>query len=325
LAKIAGRLGGLYDTHQRDESSYSIGLMGSVDEVIRIGREANIPVHFAHIKALGVDVQGMAPAVIAAIESARASGVDVTADQYPWEASGTSLNAALLPRWAEEGGWSALVSRLNDAATLDRVRAEMRENLRRRGGAASLLMTNDHRSWTGKTLAEVAQNWKMDPIDAALRIIRGNPTEEAVASFNMRDDDITAFMQQPWVVTSSDGSDGHPRQYATFPAKYAHYVLEKKTITLDWFIRSSTGLTADMFKLDRRGYLREGYFADLVIFDPKRYRPKADYVHPRRLSEGVEALFVNGTPAILAGKLTDQRSGRPLLRTVTAAECSSPR
>jgi N-acyl-D-aspartate/D-glutamate deacylase len=126
-------------------------------------------------------------------------------------------------------------------------------------------------------------------------------------------------MKQPWVVTSSDGSNGHPRQYATFPEKYAKYVKQLHVIDLQNFIRHSTGLTADMFKLDRRGYLRPGYFADVVVFDPRTFAPKADYVHPQVLSAGVVELFVNGQAAIDGGKQTNVLSGRDLLRSKPAS------
>jgi N-acyl-D-amino-acid deacylase len=320
LAKEAAMRGGIYDTHQRDESSYNIGLLNSVSEAIQIGREAGMPVHFAHIKALGVDVQGQAPQVIAAIEAARRAGQEVTADQYPWNASGSNLESSLLPRWAVDGGRSALLKRLDSAEQREKIRTEMHENLRRRGGPESLLMTSADTPWTGKTLSQMAQSWKIEPVDAALRIIRtGERT--AVASFNMSENDIQLFMRQPWVVTSSDGSDGHPRQYATFPTKYANYVQKERVISLDEFIRSSTGRSADMFRLDRRGYLKDGYFADVVVFDPARYAPKADYLHPRVLSEGVEELWVNGLSAIHAGKMTGQANGRVLLHTPPAGSC----
>jgi N-acyl-D-amino-acid deacylase len=321
LAREAATRGGIYDTHQRDESTYSIGLLNSVNEAIQIGREAGMPVHFAHIKALGVDVQGQAPQVIAAIDTARAAGQDVTADQYPWAASGSNLESSLLPRWSVDGGRSALLLRLDNAEQLGKIRVEMRENLRRRGGAESLLMTNANTRWTGKTLTEIAQTWNIEPIDAALRIIRTSEQGTDVASFNMSENDIRLFMRQPWVVTSSDGSDGHPRQYATFPTKYAKYVQREKVISLEEFIRSSTGRSADMFKLDRRGYLKEGYFADVVVFDPARYAPRADYLHPQVLSVGVEEVWVNGRSAIHAGKLTGQPAGRVLLHRPPAGSC----
>ena len=321
VAREAANRGGIYDTHQRDESSYSIGLLGSVQEAIEIGRQAGMPVHFAHLKALGVDVHGQAGAVIAAIDAARKAGVDVTADQYPWLASGSSLDASLLPRWAVDGGGPALLKRLDDPATLERIRGEMQENLRRRGGPSALLLIAQGFPWTGQTLEQVAAEWKMDSRDAALRIIRQSIEAgeqrgggAAVASFNMAQADVDLLMKQPWMVTSSDGSDGHPRMFATFPEKYVRYVRERKVIDLATFIRQSTGRTADIYKLDRRGYLRPGYFADVLVFDPDRYAPRADYVRPRELSVGVRKLFVNGVLAVDDGRTTGVAVGRALLR-----------
>lgn len=323
VAREAAIRGGLYDTHQRDESSYSIGLLGSVQEVIDIGRQAGMPVHFAHLKALGVDVHGQAGAVIAAIEKARAEGIDVTADQYPWLASGSNLDASLLPRWAVDGGGKALLKRLDDPATLTKIRGEMAENLRRRGGAGALLLISEGYPWTGQTLEQVAAEWKLDSRDAALRIIRRSVEAKArgeggggtgVASFNMAQADVDLLMKQPWMVTASDGSDGHPRMFATFPEKYVRYVREREVIDLATFIRQSTGRTADIYKLDRRGYLRAGYFADVLVFDPEKFAPRADYVRPRELSVGVDKLFVNGQLAIDQGHATGVAAGRALLR-----------
>lgn len=330
VAREAARRGGIYDTHQRDESSYSIGLLGSVKEVLDIGREAGMPVHFAHIKALGVDVQGEAAGIIRLVEAARAAGQQVTADQYPWLASGSSLDASLLPRWAVDGGGPALLKRLDDPATLARIRAEMAENMRRRGGATSLLLIAQGFPWTGKTLEEVAKSWQIDPRDAALRVIRdGIDGREAgkqgrgtsVASFNMAQADVDLLMQQPWVVTSSDGSDGHPRMFATFPEKYVRYVKDRPVISLADFIHRSTGMTADIYKLDRRGYLRTGYAADIAVIDPASFAPRADYVHPRELSTGVKRLFVNGKLALADDKATGTLAGRALLRP-KPANCS---
>ena len=329
VAREAAKRGGLYDTHQRDESSYSLGLLGSVREVLTIGREAGMPVHFAHIKALGVDLQGQAQAVINLIEAARAAGQAVTADQYPWLASGTSLDAALLPRWAVDGGDAALLKRLDDPAALARIRADMAENMRRRGGAASLLLISEGFEWTGKTLEGLAQAWQVDPRDAALRIIRDSIAGRAagrqgrgtgVASFNMAQADVDLLMQQPWVVTSSDGSDGHPRMFASFPEKYRRYVKERPVITLTDFIHRSTGRTADIYKLAGRGYLRSGYYADVAVIDPEKFVPRADYLKPRELSDGVAHLFVNGTAALADGKATGALPGRVLLRPMPA-EC----
>jgi N-acyl-D-amino-acid deacylase len=323
LAHEAAIRGGLYDTHQRDESTYGIGLLNSTREAIEIGRQAGMPVHIAHLKALGVDVHGKARDLVSIIETARAGGLNVTADQYPFVASGSSLQASLLPRWSVEGGRAALLDRLRETETLQRIRTEMSENLRRRGGADSLLFNSTGHPWSGKTLAAVAALWKVEPVDAALRVIREGEDDKAdsVTSFNMDPDDVKLLMRQPWVVTGSDGSDGHPRQYATFPEKYAKYVQREHVLTTAEFIRRSTGLTADILGLDRRGYLRPGYFADVVVLDAAAYGPKADYLHPNVLSKGVSYLWVNGKLAVDAGELTDALSGRMLSHAPTAGTC----
>ena len=188
LAKEAAKRGGLYDSHIRDESSYTIGLQAAVDEAIEIGREAHIPVHISHIKALGVDVQGQAPAVIARIDAARAQGVDVTASQYPWSASGTSLVASLIPLWAQDGGRSALLARLDDPALGARLRADIAENLRKRGGADKLLIVEG--PYRNRTLADVAKVQALDPVAAAIMAIRLQ--DAGVVSFNQSENDIAA-------------------------------------------------------------------------------------------------------------------------------------
>ena len=323
LAREVAVRGGVYDSHLRDESSYSIGLIAAVEEAIRIGRLGGLPVHIAHIKALGVDVQGKAPQVIALIEAARSRGQDVTADQYPWDASGSSLEASLVPRWAFEGGRQRMLARFADTALADRLHAEMADNLRRRGGAQALMPVAAGQPWSGQRLAAIAADWGLDPIDAALRIMRGQPDDTPAISFNMSDRDIELFMRQPWVVTGTDGSTGHPRMYATYPRKYATYVLDKHTLSLADFINGSTGRTADQFGIAQRGHLRSGDFADVVVFDPERFRPKADYLHPTRLSEGVVALLVNGRFAVDHGKPTGIAAGHPIVRQPPEGRCGS--
>jgi N-acyl-D-amino-acid deacylase len=321
LAKEAAKRGGIYDTHQRDESSYTVGLMASVAEVIRIGREAQMPVHFTHLKALGIDVQGKAPEVIAAINAARAQGIEVTANQYPWSASGTGVQAALIPRWAEDGGRAALLKRFEDPVQFEKIRTEMRDNLRRRGGPESLLLISSNQEWTGMTLGQLGAKWKVEPIDAAIRIIKTGQNGGSVASFNMSEKDIIAFMRQPWIVTSSDGGGNHPRTYASYQRKYEKYVRTDKAITEAEFIRSSTGRAADIYRLENRGYLRVGYFADITVFDPNNFKQKADYVNSKVLSEGVEAVLINGKPALMNGKATGELHGRVILRRPPAGTC----
>jgi N-acyl-D-amino-acid deacylase len=312
LAKRAAARGGVYDTHMRDESSYNIGLMGAVEETIRIGKESGIPVHISHIKALGKDVWGQSRQVIDVIGKARADGVQITASQYPYTASGTSVSASLLPRWAEAGGRAELLKRISDPSVKPRLQAEMEGNLDRRGGPESLLITPpaDTRIM-GKTLEQIARERQETPVDAALDIIKAG--DAGVASFNMREDDIKNFMRQDWVMTCSDGSPGHPRKYGTFPRKLRKYVLDEHVITLPFAIRSSTSLTAQTFGLKERGLLKTGYFADIVVFDPKTIRDEATFEHPEVFSTGVEYVLVNGQVAVDRGKLTGALAGHVLI------------
>jgi N-acyl-D-aspartate/D-glutamate deacylase len=315
LAREAAVRGGVYDSHIRDESSYTVGLAAAVDEAIAIGREAGLPVNISHIKALGVDVHGQAPAIIARVEAARAAGQRVTADQYPWDASGTSLVAALVPRWAQDGGRAAMLRRFDDPSVISRLRAEMADNLRRRGGAASLLITQgQHR---GRRLSQVAG--RRDPIVAAIAVIR--VADPAVASFNQTEGDIAAFMARPWVMTGSDASAGHPRASGSFARKYAEYVVRRRVLSLRDFIERSTSLTADTFGIVDRGRLRPGAFADVVVFDPRRFAARATYEQPDLLATGVRAVLVNGVPAVENGAPTGAAAGRGLAKTPTPGTC----
>lgn len=318
LAREAGRRGGTYDSHIRDESSYTVGLAAAIDEAIRIGREGGLPAHIAHIKALGVDVQGQAPAIIAKIEAARARGEKVTADQYPWSASGTSLVASLVPLWAQDGGRPALLKRFDDPSLAQKMRAGIVENMRKRGGADKLLIVEGR--YKDKTLAAVATALKLDPVEAAIAVIR--IADPGVVSFNQSEADIAAFMKMPWVMTSSDASGGHPRIYGSFARKYAKYVVADKVIGLRDFIERSSALTADTFGLTGRGHLRTGAFADVVVFDPRTYAAQATYEQPTRLASGVRTVVVNGTLAIDNGALTGKAAGRALPHTPMPGSCN---
>ena len=276
LARVAARYGGIYDTHLRDESSYSIGLIAAVEETLEIGRRAGIPVHFAHLKALGVDVWGESETVIDLVRAALAEGLVVTADQYPWSASGTRLHNALLPRDFLDGEADAFVDKLGNADTRAALTGAVIENLRRRGGAESILFVDaKHPGISGKTLAEVALEREQTDIEAAFEILRQGSVR--IASFNMHEDDIRAFMVQPWVVTSSDGTDGHPRKYASFPRKYQRYVRDESLLTLEEFLYRSSAMTADALGIERRGRIRPDWFADIVVIDLAEYTANADF------------------------------------------------
>ncbi len=315
LAKVAAERGGVYDTHQRDESSYTIGLLGSVEEVLRIGREARIPVHISHIKALGADVWGQSKEVIELINRARAESVAVTANQYPYIASGTGLSAALLPRWAEAGGRAELLKRINDPATRSKLIAEMEVNLKRRGGANSLMIRGGaERGLVGKRLDEIAKARGKSPVEAALDIIKAG--NAGVTSFNMTEADIEAFMKQPWVMTGSDGSGGHPRKFGTYPRKIREYVFNRKVISLERMVQAGSLQVAETFKLKERGRIAENWFADVIVFDPKTITDRATYDQPELQSEGFRFIFVNGNLAVEKDKYTGALAGRTLRKAV---------
>ncbi len=313
LAREAASRGGVYDSHLRDESSYTVGLVGAVNEALRIGREAKLPVHIAHIKALGTDVWGESDTVVAIVRQARAAGEHVTADQYPYTASGTAVGASLLPRWAEAGGRDSLRSRATNPEWRDKLYAAMKDNLRRRGGAASLLITDRGRpELAGKTLEDIAKAKNADPILVAIEIVLSG--DASVASFNMQESDIERFMKEDWVFTGSDGSDGHPRKYGTYPRKLHEYVFGRHVITLEQMVQRSSSGVADALGIANRGRIATGQIADVIVFDSAAVAERSTYQAPDRLAEGMRYVFVNGVAAIDAGSLTGRLGGRGVRR-----------
>ena len=218
LAKVASKYNGIYDTHLRDESTFNIGFLAALDEAIYIARKANIHLHVAHIKALGVDVWGQSKQAIEMINNARENGVSITADQYPWQASGTNIRSAVVPKWAMADSEEAFMQRLDNPKLIRRIRDEIKENIRRRGGPSALLITaSEDKSIVGSTLEQIAAGLEKTAEYAVIHLVKQGKTR--VASFNMHEDDINAFMQQPWVVTSSDGTNGHPRKIRQLSAE----------------------------------------------------------------------------------------------------------
>lgn len=312
LAKVAAARQGRYDSHIRDESSYAVGLIASVDEVIRVGREARIPVHVSHIKALGVDVWGLSDTVVALMKNARASGVNITANQYPYTASGTGLGAALLPRWAEAGGRDSLRARIDAPVDRARLVAAMEDNLRRRGGPGSLLITSTRDSTIrGKRLEDIARERGTSPVEAAIQIILAS--DASVASFNMNEKDIQRFMVEDFVMTGSDGSDGHPRKYGSYPKLLRTYVFDRKILTLPQAVRRSSSAVAEFFGFRDRGVVRPGAFADMIVFDPRTVADRATYEEPTLLAVGMRFVLVNGQLAIDEGRYTGVHAGRVLV------------
>jgi N-acyl-D-amino-acid deacylase len=301
LAAAAGERGGLYTSHIRDEGNYDRGLLASVDEVIRIAEEAKVVGIVTHMKALGRDSWGLAAAATAHIEQARARGVQVFADQYPYEASSTNLRAALLP-----GGVAP-------------TEAVVRENLKRRGGPDSIQIASYRRdrSLEGKTLSQIAADRKASPEETAMELIAsGSPS---IVSFNMSEDDIRQIMTRPYTMASSDGglilpAEGtpHPRDYGAFARRLGVYVRDRKVVDLECAIRSMTSLPASVFGIKDRGMIREGAFADITVFDLARVRDVATYSDPHHLAEGMSYVLVDGVVVIDDGRFTEALPGRVL-------------
>jgi len=319
LGKVAAEFGVPYQSHVRDESDYTVGVTAAVEELITVAREAGIPGVFTHAKVLGPHVRGLSRALVDRIEEARAQGVEMWADQYPYPASSTSLSAALLPRWAQAGGQDSLLARLNDPATLERIRGEMVENLARRGGADRIQFRRYRAdpSIEGRLLSDVARERGTDPVDLSVELMK--IASPSIVSFNMDEQDIETFMRRPWTMTSSDGDlvpwmEGvpHPRAYGAFSRKLRTYALDEGVVDLAFAIRSMTSLPAEVYRIPDRGVLREGMAADLVVFDLASLGDRATFTEPHRLSEGMVYVFVNGQAAIRNREFTGALAGRVL-------------
>ena len=316
LAKVVGEMGGVYESHIRDEADYNIGLVRAVEEVIRIAEEGHLPGIVAHMKALGPASWGLSMALVERIKQARDRGVEVYADQYPYDASGTGIVGALIPRWAEVGGRAELLERIQGAEH-DRLAADIRRNFERRGGPDKLVISRyaPNPAFEGQSLAQVAKAIGKPADETAMELLLKG--DASLVSFNMTDSDIELIMRQPFTMTCTDGDlvpfgqgKPHPRGNGAFARKIRVYVNERGTIDLPFAIRSMTSLPASVFGLKDRGTLRPGAWADILIFDPARVRDAATYLEPHQLSEGMEYVLVNGVIEKDANAFTGKLGGR---------------
>jgi N-acyl-D-amino-acid deacylase len=311
LMKVVAGRGGLHTSHIRDEGSYDVGLLAAVEETIRIAEETGTVGIVSHMKALGPDSWGLAVPAIMRIEAARARGVQVFVDQYPYEASSTSLLAAIVPRRAQAGGADAMRARFADPATRPRLLAEMRENIRRRGGPESLVVAHygPERAHEGRHLGEIASSLGLPPEEAVLALIAEGGV--SIVSFNMHERDVEHVMRQPFTMTSSDGglvfpTEGkpHPRNYGAHARKLARYARDRQVVSVEDAIRSMTSLPALVFGLPDRGTLRAGAWADLAIFDLAAIEERGTYLDPHHLAAGMSYVIVNGTIVLDEGEFT---------------------
>ena len=335
LAGEASRFGGIYATHMRSEGD---SVLDSIDEAARIGREAHIPVEIWHLKAAGKGNWGRMPQLVARIEQARAAGVDIGADTYAYTAWFNTFSA-FVPPWAHDGGDAKLIERLKDPATRARIRKDMTTAGKDSAGEewdnewqeipgpdaiqVGVVQNPELLLLQGKRLSEVAALWKEDPIDALCDLLIRDHAATEVAVFGMDEPDVLLALKQPWVAFDNDSSgtspEGllgkehpHPRAYGTFPRVLRKYVREQKALTLADAIRKFTALPAQRMRLADRGVLKQGMWADVVVFDPATITDKATFENPNQFSEGMAFVLVNGVPVVAEGKMTGELPGRVL-------------
>ena len=316
IARVVAKHNGLYASHIRSEGSE---LIPSILEAIRIGKEAGLPVHVSHFKATGKTNWGTLRLAVDQIEKARADGLKVTADQYPYTASSTSLEATLLPAWCREGGREELKKRLNDAETASRIRAEVAKTLET-SSRIQLASCSLNRSWIGQSIDEIATAQKREVVDVVLEIERNGGA--SVINFGMHEDDLQMAMPLPWVATASDGgakvptsSQPHPRSFGTFPRKIGRYAIEQGVLSLAAAIRSATGLPAEIMGLSDRGLLKKDLVADIAIFDPATFRDRATFDQPYLTPSGIRYVLVAGKFAVYDGQATGVLNGKSIRKT----------
>jgi len=335
LAGEAGKFGGIYATHMRDEGDL---VLEAIDEAAEIGKQAHIPVEIWHLKAAGKENWGRMPQIVERINKYRAEGLDISANTYAYTAWFNTFSA-FVPPWAHDGGDAKLIERLKDPATRARIRKDMLSSEKDSAGESwdnewqeipgpeaiqiAVVQNPELVPLQGKRLSEVAALWKEDPIDALCDILVKDNAFTEVAVFGMSEPDVALALKQPWVSidndsqgTSPDGILGqehpHPRAYGTFPRILRKYVREENQLTLPDAIRKFSALPAQRMRLIDRGVLKQGMWADVVVFDPATIRDKATFENPNQFSEGMEYVLVNGVPVIAGGKMTGALPGKVL-------------
>ncbi|MGO9804997.1 MAG: N-acyl-D-amino-acid deacylase family protein [Steroidobacteraceae bacterium] len=327
LAQESARCGGIYSVHMRSEGDR---LLEALQETVDIARASGAPAEIYHLKQAGKSNWGKLDALIQAVNAARAAGVRITADMYVYTAGATGLDAAM-PPWVQDGGLEAWIAHLKDPATRARVLADMRaakpdwENLLSAAGPQGTLLLGFKnpalKPLTGKTLAEVARKRGVSPEDAAIDLVIEDGSRVGVAYFLMSEDNVRREVALPWVSFDSDAdapapqgvflkSSRHPRTYGNFARLLAHYVREEKVLTLSQAIVKLAALPAATLSISDRGLIRQGYFADVVVFDPARVQDHSTYQRPQQLATGVEDVWVNGVRALRHETATGAASGR---------------
>lgn len=318
LAKVCAGRGKIYTSHMRSEGKQ---LLEAIDEALNISRTSGARIEISHLKTSGKDNWHKIDAALAKIEAARAEGLEVAADRYPYTAAQTDLDITL-PDWALYDGKAAVLARLADSDTRKRIREEILEGRGEFGFGIIMIGSTEHpdlQQFKGMYLTDAAKELNMEPVDALLHIVEKDELRTGGIFFGMSEENMWKILAQPWVMIGSDASirapDGilsndhpHPRAYGSF-TKVLRAAMDGQTASLPETVRKMTSLAAEHFRLKDRGVLKKGNFADVVVFDPAKVKENTTYKEPHQLSEGVTTLIVNGTLTIENGKLTGQRNG----------------
>lgn len=319
LGKVVAKYHGAYWTHMRNEAD---NIMAALDEAFRIGREAKMAVNIFHLKT-GGGMRGHMAEVVAKIVAAQKSGLDVAGQIYPYTATSTDLTS-IVPAWALDGGYLAFVARLKDPVTRTKIAASIRT-----GDGSTILVRNLPRApdamkqYERRYLSDIAKAMEVAPAEAALRLFEVSNSSPIAIYFGLKEEDLQEAMKQPWVAVGSDSgaivgtmrdAGAHPRAYGTFPRILGHYVRDVHLFTLEEAVQKMTSLAASRAHFADRGMLKSGMKADIVVFDPATIRDVSTYEDPHHFSEGIDAVIVNGSPALLGGKMTGALPGRVLRR-----------
>lgn len=329
LAKTAAAYAGaIYDTHDRDLGAVyqGIGYEASVQEAIRIGEESGLRVIFSHFNLQGAHNYGRADVGAKLVNDARERGVEVWAAHHPYTATQSNLRSYTIPDWASAGGREEMIARFDDPVQSAEIKQATNAMLAIRGGADKIMFVDPRLELNGKTLADVSRERELAPADAVQQILRED--DAGVMNLELYDHENTRVLaQEPWMMTCTDGVTPrpdvpitHPRTFGAFARKMRLFVFDDPVLQPEFAIRSFTGLAADFYRLPDRGYLREGYIADITILDPDRYRDQATFAQPRLYTEGVVHVLVNGTFAVRDGKTTGAMAGVPLKRPQAAVD-----
>jgi N-acyl-D-amino-acid deacylase len=329
LAKVVARYGALYASHIRGEGAT---LMEALEEAIAIGKRSGVRVEVSHLKAMGKDNWGRGKDALLKLENARQSGVDIAADQYPYEATSTSLTA-LVPSWAHAGGVSELLKRLASPEIKDRLQTEILREIDQRGGPGRIVIAEigsvKNIELSGKNLSQIGELWQRAPEVAVMRLLLEEKAAVGAVYFSLSDEDVAAILSSDQVSVGSDGmgmkaeddfgKSTHPRSYGTFPRILSVYAREKGILSMAKAIHKMTGLVAGRLGLENRGFIEPGFTADLVLFDPLTIQDRSTFDHPHQYAAGVIYTWVNGCPTVQQGIITGNTPGKVLRKIAVSS------